>query len=245
MITELIGSYNNMNNEKNKFYATYINLMVELSILYNSNPTNMIKFSGEQYYKFDENSSNRKNSYFSVIHGNNLPFIFILFKICNDTLYIFVYIRGTYSFKDAKADIKFRLTSLDIEHELKKCGVTNINLHSGFSSYSENSFGLLMKKIGDFKKWVFGNYENVKYIFGGHSMGGAIITVLTMLMIKRFEKKILLDSGNLIVMTFGCPRIGTDNFNELLLSYLSEDKLKYVRIFDNNDLFVDLPKKRI
>ena len=145
-----------------------------------------------------------------IIESENLILIGIKLK---ETLFITV--RGTQSLNDVLVDINFLPRN-------------NYSFHSGFFKASINELQNIKTELN--------NYSNCNIYLTGHSLGGAVASILNNLMeveLKDFlnEKKLTVKS----CYTFGMPRFGNSNAMRSIISPY--------QIYNPNDIVPLLPPK--
>jgi len=125
---------------------------------------------------------------------------------------IVISIRGTelMSISDWLTDIKlFSLNNIVKKNRCNKFYDKNIKIHNGFFEGGLELFNKIIKS-----KILNDNINNKPVNLIGHSAGGAKARVIAYLFLKR-----KLFDFDINIITFGCPKVGNRNFNNILLFY--------------------------
>ena len=138
--------------------------------------------------------------------------------ICKYENYLSLCFRGT----ESKEDILVDLNIIKVPFNLDIIDEENIPyVHKGFY----NQFNSLKDDINKEIKKHLDNNENIKLIFSGHSLGGAIATIASL----HFKYKY--PNQDISCITFGSPRVGCINFANLFNNKINNS----VRFVNDND----------
>jgi len=141
-----------------------------------------------------------------------------VFTYNNDVYFIF---RGTKTESDVISDLDILLDEfLDID----KCFV-----HRGFYYEFNNVKDFIIENLKD--------TENKKIIFAGHSLGGAIATLVSAFVVHSNYKS----KNDVMCITFGCPRVGSSHF----VSFYNKNVSNNLRFTNYGDPVINLPPKFI
>lgn len=158
-----------------------------------------------------------------AIPGKNLPAGYV-FHRGNEIL---VSYRGTenYNVSEIVNDISIRPASMGLANG------ENIHLHAGFKNEYDQSKESMKEALAQ----IMGD-ETLPITFTGHSMGAAVAQIAAL------EKKSEDLNARIKVITFGGPRVFTNNTADLYDIYLKDETL---RIKNSKDSIPDLPPKGI
>lgn len=175
-------------------FATYSNAFFDVYNNHGLIETNICE--NRNLYKYCSKLS--KETYKNTPNISNLLYDTHMNVInTNNTLYICF--RGTKSLQDWKCNFDFRLK------EYKKNN-NKFKIHNGFyiqyNSIRNNILPFLIKNE---------TYDNI--IVCGHSLGGALATICCLDICDNIYNR------NITCITFGCPRIGNQDFADLYNSY--------------------------
>ncbi|MCH4179511.1 MAG: lipase family protein [Megasphaera sp.] len=113
-----------------------------------------------------------------------------------------VSVAGTSDMADVKLDM--RLHTVPYHQD----GTDNIKVHTGFNTYAntllDSPYG--QGTVGEMLQAAADNRQNQAIIFTGHSLGGAVATLLGSHMADQQKK-------NVYVVTFGAPAVGNAAYN--------------------------------
>ncbi|KAK9455065.1 Alpha/Beta hydrolase protein [Dipodascopsis uninucleata] len=145
---------------------------------------------------------------------------------------IIISFRGTHSVADIVTDLVYLQDSYVPYHVggTRKPTCNNCNVHRGFlRSYIETQ-----EQIRDIVAELIGKYPDYGVLVTGHSLGGAIATLVGVEMA-------LMDVPNLKVVTLGAPRVGNSNFADFFDLLFSFPANSAVRVTHKNDPVVRVP----
>jgi hypothetical protein len=126
----------------------------------------------------------------------------------------------------------------DIDEMIRREGLDKFlfppTVHSGFKEMYLNVRVELFKILEDIIKKDQRNKNNLKYIFlTGHSLGGALATMASLEIRSKISHKY-----QVIVYTFGSPRIGNHSLSDLMLSVVPN----IFRVVTQGDMIPQYPK---
>ncbi|KAI9294282.1 alpha/beta-hydrolase [Neoconidiobolus thromboides FSU 785] len=104
-------------------------------------------------------------------------------------------------------------------------------VHRGFKQCSERVLPLYINDL----KTLLNKYNDYKLVIVGHSLGGAIATLSTLILRQNLNLK----DDRLAVFTFGEPRVGDKEFAR----YFNKQTFTFARVVNNNDIVPHLPPK--
>lgn len=130
-------------------------------------------------------------------------------------------------------------TSFQMEHDFLPLWERNV--HKGFQNAYMILSGWLSEEINDFFE-RYPNASEIPVFLTGHSMGGAIATIVTTALLERntkvpFHQRLNLQS----LYTFGAPRIGGLPFAHYFETLSSFHNLGVYRIVNKNDVVTKSP----
>ncbi|OAD70653.1 hypothetical protein PHYBLDRAFT_24312 [Phycomyces blakesleeanus NRRL 1555(-)] len=129
--------------------------------------------------------------------------------------------RGTSSLENFVADFEFIAQSYP--------PVSGAKVHTGFyNSYLEVQNIVVSSMIDQITK-----YSGYKVTVSGHSLGGAVAVISAM---DLYQRDTRFTSSNLVVYTFGSPRIGNKEF----AYYAAGTGIKIQRVVNNRDIIPHL-----
>lgn len=102
-------------------------------------------------------------------------------------------------------------------------------VHEGFYDAEQSAIGGVKTEVQNLKN----KYPSYKVIVTGHSLGAAM-ALLTAL---DLQKSGIVQSGDLRLFDFGCPRVGNNNFAEWASTYLNDRN----RVTHHKDMVLHLP----
>ncbi|KAL4435114.1 hypothetical protein ABPG74_003607 [Tetrahymena malaccensis] len=105
-------------------------------------------------------------------------------------------------------------------------------IHMGFRDHAQS----VQEDINLCVKSILKQYINAKIVITGHSLGGAIATLVSIEVLKYLKTK-----DQVSVYTFGAPKIGNQNF----VDYLNQQIPNSYRIVNYYDAVPHLPFKQI
>lgn len=128
---------------------------------------------------------------------------------------LFIIFRGTASFSDFVTDIRGSVTSSAVGEKT----------HMGFST----AFNTLLPKLDHFLKSEQTSKRRISRVHCiGHSLGGAVANLAALYVAdKKF-------CNDVVLYTFGCPRVGLKAFANRLTSALHTENIH--RVYHNNDV---------
>lgn len=144
---------------------------------------------------------------------------------------VFIPFRGTWNLEEWKNN--FKIEQIDSDYIYKKYNFTflfmsiyeNIKIHKGFFNIFFDIFENVKNEL-----LKIPDISNKKICFSGHSLGAAISTLIAL------ELK-LSNLNNICVYTFGCPRIGNENFAKMF----KQVNINYFRISNTEDEIINTP----
>ena len=155
-----------------------------------------------------------------------------LFTIIKDNTIIFS-VRGTESLNDVKTDLSFiKVPFQDVMYansvDTKK--YKDICVHKGFlDQFNTVKYSVMATIFGSL--WSNSPIKNV--IFTGHSLGGAIATLLSACVKAHFQDKFIVEC-----YTFGSPRCGNKDF----VRYFDDHVDVSIRFVNKDDIVTNIPK---
>ena len=120
-------------------------------------------------------------------------------------------------------DLEDWIDNFEAEHEIYK----DISFHKGF-------LNSMLKFKDDIELFIRKNKKLGDIYYIGHSRGGALALVASIIMQLQLGESIL---GNVYTTTYGQPRIG----NETIGNTLIKNSIDYLRVFFSADIVCDVP----
>ena len=158
----------------------------------------------------------KENSYlYDIIE---LPYFYMTLKDCQFNISEFedkivIAFRGTFSATDILTDLNFFKERIFLENYLYLSNF--LYVHSGFYNQFNSARGVLNYKI---KSCV---EKNKPIIFTGHSLGGAVATIGSLIYSYKFF------NYDISCITFGSPRVGCHSFADVFDRKI-ENSLRFV-----------------
>ncbi|MEY4616807.1 MAG: hypothetical protein RJB66_1767 [Pseudomonadota bacterium] len=115
------------------------------------------------------------------------------------------------------------------------------NVHKGFQNAFEILSKWLYEEIDDFFE-RYTDASQTPVIITGHSMGGAIATIVSAALMERntkvpFHKRLNLKA----LYTFGSPRVGNEYFSQYFDALRNIQEMGYYRVVNKNDIVTKAP----
>jgi hypothetical protein len=171
---------------------------------------------------------------FKDIHFYSIDNIEFLTAISSDNIF-WISLRGSDSIEDWLNNIQIELVDLNWINEANS---KNIKIHKGFSERWNNLYPffrdniIFSQSLINFKNQVKNDNFSNKIIITGHSLGGAIGTILALNM-TLYDKDYYI-----LITSFGAPRIGNNEFIELIKN---QQNIKIMRFVNKKDLVPHIP----
>jgi hypothetical protein len=144
---------------------------------------------------------------------------------------VIIAFRGTEPQKlnDVFADLEVWKTSLAKHHYDESWG----SVHAGFLKAFESVEPLLMKKLDEIRD------KDVTIWITGHSLGGALATLMTARLLEEMDHGASFKIGG--VYTFGSPRVGDDAFVRAFDAARARHHVRSMRIRNASDAVTSIP----
>jgi len=142
-------------------------------------------------------------------------------KTVNNKTIVFIVFRGT-NFGLSYEALKDVITDAAVLTPTPLKNDSQAKIHAGFAFSEALYIQQLKEKFPDFYKFIFENKnkDNLLFLISGHSLGGAIATVLTADLIDSFN----ISPDNIITYTYGAPAVGNSNFKFIFEDNPSKEK---------------------
>jgi len=221
---------NNDLTNKNFDANTMLFTALSSSRVYDDN-FNLKNSANFQLYK----KNNMQITTYTKIDSNHSLESSIAKKVIDNKTLIVISFRGTKSTQtDGNDDI---LTDLET-NATNAFSDKNISVHSGFFA-DEQLFEKGMKDIKfddstsliDILNDANKTNSNIQFLITGHSLGGAIATLLTARLIDHYH----INPDNIVTYTFGAPASGDKAFQNLFENDSNESVKHFYRINNEND----------
>jgi hypothetical protein len=145
---------------------------------------------------------------------------------CSDPSTLILAFRGSVNSENWKKNGKYELIDFPYAPQSNRL---HVQVHTGFlESYQElrDNLRSALKTHMSLKGMSF-----TKFMFTGHSLGGAMAVIASLDLSDMYSKQ------NVGVITYGSPRIGNQNFSDLLMSKIGTLR----RVVDKNDWVAQVP----
>ena len=164
---------------------------------------------------------------FSIHNQNEKDPIYMTILVKNETKEIIIGFSGTKGPSELIDEIKDMLPKKYLIHENKGAQVFSFFYHHYVDEFREIFFEKLTEIVSSEE------YEDYKFVFTGHSLGGALClhAAADAILMK------ILDKREVIIYTYGQPRIGNMEFFELFI----DDVSKYYRLVHHHDIVPHVP----
>lgn len=157
-----------------------------------------------------------------------------------NTLYIMF--QSTVSTKEVNHDLQY--TQVVLPNWLYPNRSKTIRVHKGFLTMFKN----VKKQIDGIVK----GKEWKRIIIGGHSLGGAIASLLTLYLYNVFYNDVGSASSSstyssspynvqIITHTFGKPRVGNNEYTQIFHDMIETQRVSFWRMENSTDIFTHLP----
>ena len=228
--TNIVKISNNDLTNKNFDANTMLFAALSSSRVYDDN-FNLENSANFQLYK----KNNMQITTYTKIDSNHSLESSIAKKVIDNKTLIVISFRGTKSTQtDGNDDI---LTDLET-NATNTFSDKNISVHSGFFA-DEQLFEKGMKDIKfdkstsliDILNDANKTNSNIQFLITGHSLGGAIATLLTARLIDHYH----INPDNIVTYTFGAPASGDEAFQNLFENDSNESVKHFYRIKNTND----------
>jgi len=224
ILFSLLGSIYITNTETSDFWIDYAKIA---SVAYS--PENNI---------LNWNCSNCITGFYDI-HFYSIDNIEFFTAISPDNIF-WISLRGSDSIEDWLNNIQIELIDLNWINEANS---KNIKIHKGFwerwnSLYPFfRDYIIYSQSLTNYKNQMKYNSSNPKIIvpkiiITGHSLGGAIGTILALNMTLHDK------DCDILITSFGAPRIGNNEFIELLKN---QQNIKILRFINKKDLVPHIP----
>jgi len=145
---------------------------------------------------------------------------------------ILVFIRGTIIKADVIADLKGMPASFDDFPG---------HIHRGFAGCYTRMPDLRAQWKASLRKLMESNAQEKPIIVAGHSLGGALAVMAFYDALRWYH-----DAGpRMLLMTYGCPRVGSSTFAKEFDSLVSATRSKAIRIANKADIITHLGPKLV
>lgn len=220
LLTTFAFDNNNKNIPINDFIDNY-----KLSMISYCNKDSILQNCGEMC---KELKIKKKITYSEIFYDSKLNILMWFFDTANDGVYLVF--RGT-----QMKSVANWIENLHVSQDLYICLFSercchHCKIHTGFLNMLE----WIEDKLHANNYWQKTIDENKKINIIGHSLGGALATIVSVHYLSTYES---LNPDNIHVYTFGSPRVGNLNFS----TYFDNIIRNKYRVVNRYDIIPHLP----